>query len=149
MQLLIPLQVTRHITWCLELTLNCLLISSFPMSRKTNQATVMSGFTYIRTVCAMLTSRPRTNSKPKLASVSSSCTIIDQWRPSSSQLVREFSLVAIPKEELRYRTRGTLRFTKWSVVVTMSTILSLPMVKEPAELSTEQSCKYVQSLNLC
>jgi len=117
------------------------------MSERTNQATAVNGFLYTRTVYAMLISKLKTNFEQKIASASSSLIATNQSRLISSPLERESSLVATPKGELRYKTSGTLKFTKWLIVMTMSMRLSVQMVKETAELLIVENSKCAPSLD--
>jgi len=54
---------------------------------------------------------------------------------------KECSPVATLQGEQRSKTSGTPKFTKSSIAVIMSMKLSLPMVKDPPELSIVLSCK--------
>jgi len=119
------------------------------MSERTNQATAVNGFLYTRTVYAMLISKLKTSFEQRLASASSSLIATNQSRLISSPLERESSLVATPKGELRYKTSGALKFTKWLIVMTMSMRLNLQMVKETAELLIVQNSKCAPSLDPC
>ena len=133
MQLLMPQQDTLHTIYYLVLTPSYQLIFCCQMTMKIKQI-IVSGLLYTRIVWRKPTSEPRTSSKQKLFSASSSLITTGKSNRMQSQLAKEFLQVATHKGEPRYKTSGILKFTRLLAAMIISTRLSLPMVKVLAEL---------------